>query len=184
MTALKEVYPVIQADALGILGQKLRVVQENRKQVAHRDIIAGLALQFMIVLVLLKIPPIRNLFGVLNRAVVLLEASTRAGSSFVFGYLGGAPLPFTENAPGASFVFALQALPVVLVVSALSSLFFYWRVLPVLVQAFSWMLQKTMRIGGAVGLSAAANIFLGMVESPLFIPLIHRQHFMMIEFTA
>ena len=144
-------------------------ISENRRGVVFRDIIAGLALQLVIVLVLLKVPPIRNLFGVLNRAVVLLEASTRAGSSFVFGYLGGAPLPFTENAPGASFVFALQALPVVLVVSALSSLFFYWRVLPVLVQAFSWMLQKTMRIGGAVGLSAAANIFLGMVESPLFV---------------
>ena len=68
------------------------------------------------------------------------------------------PLPFAENTPGASFVFALQALPVVLVVSALSSLLFYWRILPLFVKAFSWTLQKTMRIGGAVGLSAAANV--------------------------
>ena len=144
-------------------------ISEQRKRVDYRDILTGFALQFAIVLVLLKVPPVRELFGFLNGAVVLLEASTRAGTSFVFGYLGGAPLPFAEQTPGASFVFALQALPIVLVVSALSSLLYYWRVLPIVIRAFSWVLEKTMRIGGAVGLSAAANIFLGMVEAPLFV---------------
>ena len=144
-------------------------ISEKRGRVDVRDILTGLALQFAIVLVLLKVPPIRQIFGFLNGAVVLLEESTRAGTTFVFGYLGGAPLPFAENAPGASFVFALQALPVVLVVSALSSLFFYWGVLPLVVKAFSWVLQRTMRIGGAAGLSAAANVFLGMVEAPLVV---------------
>jgi CNT family concentrative nucleoside transporter len=138
-------------------------------EVSGRDIFTGLALQFAIALILLRVPLVRNLFGLLNKAVILLEESTRAGTSFVFGYLGGAPLPFAEQTPGASYVFALQALPLVLVISALSSLLFYWRVLPLFVRAFSWLLQKTMRIGGAVGLSAAANIFLGMVESPLFL---------------
>ena len=144
-------------------------VSEKRGKVDIRDILTGLILQFAIVLVLLKVPPIRNLFGILNNAVVLLESATRAGTSFAFGYLGGGPLPFTESFPGASYVFALQSIPIVLVVAALSSLLFYWRILPLLVRAFSWLLQKTMRIGGAVGLSAAANIFLGMVESPLFV---------------
>jgi concentrative nucleoside transporter, CNT family len=144
-------------------------ISEQRNRVDYRDILTGLALQFAIVLALLKVPAVRDLFGLLNRAVVLLEAATRAGTSFVFGYLGGAPLPFAEQSPGASFVFALQALPVILVVSALSSLLYYWRILPLIVRALSWMLQKTMRIGGAVGLSAAANIFLGMVEAPLFV---------------
>jgi len=144
-------------------------ISEKRRKVSGRDLFTGLALQFAIALILLRIPPVRDLFGLLNKAVVLLEESTRAGTSFVFGYLGGAPLPFAEQTPGASYVFALQALPLVLVISALSSLLFYWRVLPLFVRAFSWLLQKTMRIGGAVGLSAAANIFLGMVESPLFI---------------
>jgi len=144
-------------------------ISEKRRRVAWRDIVIGLTLQFVIVLVLLKISPIRNLFGFLNRAVTLLESATRAGTTFVFGYLGGGTLPFAESVPGATFVFAFQAIPVVLVVAALSSLLFYWRILPLLVRAFSWMLQKTLRIGGAVGISAAANIFLGMVESPLFI---------------
>lgn len=144
-------------------------VSEQRSRVDWRDILTGLLLQFAVVLILLKIPPLRNLLGTLSQAVTLLESATRAGTTFAFGYLGGGPLPFAESAPGASFVFALQAIPVVLVVAALSSLLFYWRILPLLVRAFSWLLQRTMRIGGAVGLSAAANIFLGMVEAPLFV---------------
>ncbi len=144
-------------------------ISEKRRRVDYRDILIGLALQFSVLLILLKIPPVRQLFGYLNKAVMLLEASTRAGTTFVFGYLGGGPLPFAENSPGASFVFGLQALPIVLVVSALSSLLFFWGILPALVRGFSWLLEKTMRIGGAVGLGAAANVFLGMVEAPLFV---------------
>jgi CNT family concentrative nucleoside transporter len=98
-----------------------------------------------------------------------LEAATRAGTSFVFGFLGGAPLPYAETHAGASFVLAFRALPLVLVVSALSALLFYWRVLPWIVSVFSTLLQKTMGVGGAIGLSSAANVFVGMVEAPLFV---------------
>jgi CNT family concentrative nucleoside transporter len=87
----------------------------------------------------------------------------------VFGYVGGGPLPFELKSPGAEFVLALQALPIVLVMSVLTTLLFYWRILPPVVRGFSWALQRTMGVSGAVGLSTAANIFLGMVESPLFI---------------
>src|SRR5213078_2879255 len=68
-----------------------------------------------------------------------------------------------------SFVLAFRALPLVLVVSALSALLFHWRVLPWIVRGFSLVLEKTMGIGGAVGLSAAANVFVGMVEAPLVV---------------
>jgi len=105
----------------------------------------------------------------LNRAVNALEGATQAGTSFVFGYLGGGPLPFEEKQPGASFILATRALPLVLVVSALTALLYYWRVLPVIVKGFALVLEKTMGIGGAVGLSAAANVFVGMVEAPLFV---------------
>ena len=100
-----------------------------------------------------------------------LQEATTKGTSFVFGYLGGAPAPFEGGGtPGATtFILAVQALPLVLVVSALSSLLFYWRVLPVIVRGLSWLLQKSMGIGGALGLGAAANIFVGMIEAPLFI---------------
>ena len=97
------------------------------------------------------------------------RSATRAGTSFVFGYVGGGPLPFEVKTPGADFVLAFQALPLILVMSVLTTLLFYWRILPPIVRGFSFLLERTLKVGGAVGLSAAANIFLGMVEAPLFI---------------
>src|SRR5262249_2907436 len=111
----------------------------------------------------------RAAFAELNRVVDAIQAATRTGTGFVFGYLGGGPTPFTVTAPEASFVLALQALPLVLVVSALSAVLTYWRVLPVIVKGFAWALDRTMGVGGAVGVSTAANVFLGTVEAPLMI---------------
>ena len=87
----------------------------------------------------------------------------------MFGYVGGGALPFDLKAPGADFILAFQALPVVLVMSVLTTLLFYWRILPPIVRGMAWLLERTLGVGGAVGLSTAANIFLGMVEAPLFI---------------
>jgi CNT family concentrative nucleoside transporter len=120
-------------------------------------------------LILLKIPIFRDFFLLLNRLVLSLEEATTAGTSFVFGYLGGADLPFKEKFPGAGFILAFRALPLVLIISALSALMFYWKILPMIVKAFSWALQKTMGLGGTEGVGVSANIFVGMVESPLFI---------------
>ena len=78
-------------------------------------------------------------------------------------------MPYDLKVPGADFVLALQALPIVLVMSVLTTLLFYWRILPPIVRGFAWLLERTLGVGGAVGLSTAANIFLGMVEAPLFI---------------
>jgi len=145
------------------------LISENRRHIQIKTILAGLAVQFVLAFLLLKIPFFRDFFLLLNKAVIILEKSTTAGTTFVFGYLGGGKLPFVETYPGSSFVFAFRALPLVLVISALSSVLFYWKILPWVVRAFSWLLQKTLNIGGAVALGAAANVFLGMVEAPLLI---------------
>ena len=135
----------------------------------------GLLVQLIIALIILKLPPSRHLFIWLNEAVVAIQAATDAGTSFVFGYLGGAPLPFEETQAGASFIFAFRALPLILIMSALSALLFYWRILPLVVRGFAWILQKTLGIGGAVGVGVAANVFLGMVEAPLLVrPYVNR----------
>jgi CNT family concentrative nucleoside transporter len=144
-------------------------MSENRKQAKVKIAIIGIVLQLVIGFLLLKLPLFRDFFLLLNRVVLSLEEATTAGTSFVFGYLGGGDLPFTEKFPGASFILALQALPLVLVMSALSALLFYWKILPVVVKAFSWALQRTMGLGGTEGLGVSANVFVGMVESPLFI---------------
>ncbi|MCP3955391.1 MAG: nucleoside:proton symporter [Desulfobacterales bacterium] len=145
------------------------LISENRKKVSIRVVIVGLVLQLAIGILLLKLPFFRDFFLALNRLVLSLEESTRAGTSMVFGYLGGGPLPFDEKFPGSSFVLAFRGLPLVLVISALSALLFYWKILPVVVRGFSWGLERSLGLGGAEGVSVSANIFVGMVEAPLFI---------------
>jgi CNT family concentrative nucleoside transporter len=145
------------------------LISENRGRVRITTVLAGIAIQLTVAFILLKLPVFRDFFISLNQLVLSLEESTAAGTSMVFGYLGGAELPFAEKYPGASFILAFRALPLILVISALSALLFYWKILPLVVKAFSWSLQKTMRLGGAEGLGVSANIFVGMVESPLFI---------------
>jgi CNT family concentrative nucleoside transporter len=145
------------------------LLSENRRRVSLKTMGTGILLTFATAMILVKVPVLRAGFVLLNRLVLALQEATLAGTAFVFGYLGGGPLPFAESYPGSSFVLAFQALPMVLVMSALSSLLFYWKILPVVVRGFSWGLRKAMGVGGAEGLSNAVNVFVGMVEAPLFI---------------
>src|SRR5512143_1965184 len=145
------------------------LASENRKGVRYTTALAGVIVQLSAAAVLLYVPFFKRFFLLLNNAVLALESATKAGTSFVFGYVGGAPPPFLLQDPGANFVLAFQALPLVLVIGALSGLLFYWNVLPVVVKSFSFLLQKTMNIGGALGLGASTTIFLGMIEAPLLI---------------
>ncbi|ETR69226.1 MAG: concentrative nucleoside transporter, CNT family [Candidatus Magnetoglobus multicellularis str. Araruama] len=144
-------------------------MSENRNNVSLTFVIKGVLIQLFIGVLLLKLPFFRDLFLYLNKLVVAIQESTTAGTSVVFGYLGGADLPFEEITPGSSFILAFQALPLLIVISALSALLFYWRILPVVVHFFSNILQKTMNIGGAEGVGLSANIFVGMVEAPVLI---------------
>ena len=144
-------------------------ISEDRWRVPWRIVGAGVGLQFVLALVFLKFPPASAAFLVLNQAVEALQKATEAGTGFVFGYLGGAELPFAETKPGASFIFAFRALPMVLLVSALATLLFYWGVLQRIVQGFAWVLRRSVGVGGALGLGAAVHIFVGHIEAPLLI---------------
>ena len=144
-------------------------MSENRRAIPWRAVAAGMVLLFILAVVFLKIPLVKSLFLKLNDVLLILERATQAGTSLVFGYLGGGPAPFQVSDVNSNFVLAFRALPIVLVMSALSALLFYWRVLPAIVRALSFVLEKTMRVGGVVGLSTAANVFVGMVEAPLFV---------------
>jgi CNT family concentrative nucleoside transporter len=145
------------------------IVSEDRRQVPWRPVLVGLLVTFGLAAVMLKVPQVELAFEGINSAVDAIASATRAGTSFVFGYVGGGALPFDAKTPGSDFILAFQALPVVLVMSVLSSLLFYWGIMPPVVRGFSWALEKTLDVGGAVGLSTAANIFVGQVEAPLFI---------------
>jgi CNT family concentrative nucleoside transporter len=145
------------------------IISEDPLAVSWRQAAIGLAVTFASAVLFLKVPQASVAFSGINHAVDAIADASKAGTAFVFGYVGGGPLPFELKVPGAEFSLAFQALPVVLLMSVLTSLLFYWRILPPIVRALSWVLERTLGVGGAVGLSTAANIFLGMIEAPLFI---------------
>ncbi len=145
------------------------LASEERRAVPWRAIAAGLGLQIALALLFLKVEFLKQAFMKLNDALLVLERATQAGTGFVFGYLGGGAAPFEVSHQASMFILAFRALPLVLVVSALSALLFYWRVLPAVVRAISWLLERSMGVGGVVALSTAANVFVGMVEAPLFV---------------
>jgi len=144
-------------------------LSEDRARIPWRTLLIGIALQIILAALLLWLPAFQQAFIHLNDMLRALETATRAGTGFVFGYLAGGKLPFAETGAGSSFILAFRALPLILVVSALSSLLFYWRILPLIVRTLAWLLQKAMGVGGALALGAITNIFVGMVEAPLFI---------------
>lgn len=139
------------------------------RRVRWRVVPVGLGAMLGLGALMLHVAPARALFGLAGDAVNALARATKEGTSLVFGYLGGAPLPFEERVPGSAFVLFFQALPLVLVVGALSALLLHWRVLPLLVGLIAGALRRLFGIGGAAGFSVAANVFVGMVEAPLLI---------------
>ncbi len=142
---------------------------ENRAEVRFRIVIKSLLLQVVLAVLLLTLPASQQLFTVLNDGIAELQAATEQGTTFVFGYLGGGPLPYQDLGNGASFVLAFQAMPLIIVISALSAILMYWKVLPLIMRGLSFVLEKTLEIGGALGLGISANAFLGMIESPMMI---------------
>ncbi len=145
------------------------LLSEDRHRLPVREVLVGLGLQLLLALVLLGVEPARRLVNSMNYLVRGLQTATEAGSTFVFGYLGGGAAPFEATQGSTSLVLAFQVLPLVLVVSALTAVLTHWKILPWVVQRFSRLLERPFGIGGAVGLGTAANIFVGMVEAPLFV---------------
>jgi CNT family concentrative nucleoside transporter len=128
----------------------------------------ALLLQLAIAVIVVRVPPIWAAVGVANQGVAAIEKATLVGSSYMFGYLGGAPLPFAL-AQGASppLIIAFQILPLIIVFSALSALLWHWGILKALVRGLSWALRRTLGVSGVVGLGGGGTLFLGVVESPL-----------------
>jgi CNT family concentrative nucleoside transporter len=141
----------------------------DRRAISWRLVGIAIVLQFVICALLLKVPAISGVFGYLTRAVNALSAATLQGTTFLFGYLGGGAAPFEVTNPGGLVTFAFQVLPLVIVMSALSALLWYWRVLPVVVQGIAKVFEKTLGTRGPAGLVATANIFVGQVEAPLLV---------------
>ena len=147
------------------------MLSENRTaRPSWRWIAGAVALQFILALVIVRVPFVWDFIALANNAVQAIERATLAGSSYMFGYIGGDHLPF-ELKEGAAppVIIAFQILPLIIVFSALAALLWHWRILQLIVNGLSWALQKTLGVSGVVGLSGGANIFFGVVESPLVV---------------
>ena len=146
---------------------------EQRRMLNWQLLAAGLGLQFLVAFVMFRFELLQELLNALNRVVIAIADATETGSLFLFGYLGGDPsnvaYPFSIDNPEATVILAFRILPLILIFTVLSAILWHFRILPVIVRGFSVVLRRAMGVSGAVGFSAAANIFIGMVESPALI---------------
>tara|TARA_B100000809_G_scaffold266227_1_gene327942 strand:+ start:2407 stop:3657 length:1251 start_codon:yes stop_codon:yes gene_type:complete len=165
---MEYIQPVIGFFSLLLLGA---IFSTNIKKIKIRYMVNAIAIQFVLAFLLLKWSVITDFFEILSRGVLALTSATDSGVAFVFGYLAtGAPgAPFEITNPAGTFIFAFGGLVLVIVVSAFSALLWHWRVIPIIVNALSVLFKKPLNVGGPVGLSATANVFLGQVEAPLLI---------------
>jgi CNT family concentrative nucleoside transporter len=163
MTVLQALFGIVVFVALAL------PFSSNWRRVNLKLVGFAIALQFIICALLLKAPGIRDGLQYVNRAVGALGAATMKGTSFVYGYLGGGTPPFAVTDPGYLTTFAFQVLPLVIVMSAVSALLWYWRILPIVIKGISLLFERALGTRGPAGLVATANIFLGQIEAPLLV---------------
>jgi concentrative nucleoside transporter, CNT family len=144
-------------------------LSENRRAFPWRLTLGAIAVQAGLVLALFAIPGSAGVLAAITGAVDGLAVATNSGAQFVFGYLAGGAQPYAVTNQPALFTFAFQVLPLILVISALSALLWHWKILKWITYGFGLLFQRTMGLGGASALAVAANIFLGMIESPIVI---------------
>mgnify|MGYP001199009123 FL=1 len=143
---------------------------QNRASINYRHILAAIILQVVLAFALLKIPFIVQIFAYLSEGVTSLQTATQEGAEFVFGYLSNSSTaPFESSGTGNSMIFAFQILPLIIVISSLSALLWFWNILPLIIRAISKIFEKLFNIGGPIGLGASANIIMGQVEAPLLV---------------
>mgnify|MGYP000011444626 FL=1 len=130
----------------------------NIKAISIKNIIAAIIVMFIFGFILLN-DYVAGFFEVISAGVAKLSSATADGTSFVFGSL-------FEQHP---YAFALNVLPLIIVMSTLSALLWHWRVLPMVIKGLSYVCEKLFNLGGPISFGAAANVFVGQVEAPLFV---------------
>ncbi|MBP9752959.1 MAG: nucleoside:proton symporter [Proteobacteria bacterium] len=142
---------------------------ENKKNIAWRFVLQGFILQCFCIIIALFFKPLKTFLQYLTNIVHMLKEATLEGTSFVFGYLGGAPLPFAIKEGASSIIFGFQILPLLIVVSAISMVLFHYKIIPFIVRCLSPIFQKILNIGGAMGVIASAKLFLSQMETPILV---------------
>jgi CNT family concentrative nucleoside transporter len=134
----------------------------KKSAINYHHILIAIAFQIILAFALIKVPFIIKIFSYLSEGVIALQAATTQGTTFVFGYLGGGDAPFMDGGKGSSLIFAFGILPLIIVMSCLTALLWFWRILPFIIRGFSKVFEKLFNIGGPIGLGATANIIMGL----------------------
>jgi CNT family concentrative nucleoside transporter len=151
-----------------LLGIAWGLSEDRARRPGWRWVLGALALQGVLAALIIRVPAVWAAVSLANNAVSAVEQATLKGSAYMFGYLGGAELPFAlKEGAQPPLIIAFQILPLVIVFSALAALLWHWGVLRWLVSALSFLLRRTLGVSGVVGLSGGASVFLGPVEAPL-----------------
>ena len=137
------------------------LIREREGQVDWRIVSVGLVAQFLLATLFLRVAWVSEALLLANYAVVAIESATTAGTSFLFGYLGGGAVPFAVEDPNVMYLFAFRVLPQVIVFSVLVAILWYWRVLPTIVRLLGSALRRAMQVSGIVGTAGSASLFLG-----------------------
>ena len=133
-------------------------LSDNYKQIKIKNIFFAILMMFVFAFILLN-DFVNNFFEALSNGVAKLSSATAEGTSFLFGSL-------FEAHP---YIFALNVLPLIIVMSCISALLWHWRVLPLIIKGLSYVCERLFNLGGPVSFGAAANVFVGQVEAPLFV---------------
>lgn len=151
------------------------LLSERKKAFPLKVVLGAVGLQFAFALFFFGLPKLLgadSLFGdnnAPNPVIQLLQDATRAGTSFVFGYVGDNSMFPAEAEQGPPPLFFFQILPLIIVVAALSAILWHWRILRWVTRGFAYVFQRTMGLGGAVSLAVSANVFMGMTEAPVLV---------------
>ena len=133
-------------------------LSDNYKKIKVKNILFAILMMFVFAFILLN-DFVNNFFEALSNGVAKLSSATAEGTSFLFGSL-------FEAHP---YIFALNVLPLIIVMSCISALLWHWRVLPLIIKGLSYVCERLFNLGGPVSFGAAANVFVGQVEAPLFV---------------
>ena len=135
----------------------------NKKEINWPLVGKGLGIQMIFAILILKVPFISLSFEFIGKIFTKIISFTQDGTMFLFRSFE------TGIIESPLLNFAVMILPTVIFFSALTSLFYYWNILPKIVYGFAWFMKKTMRLSGPESVAAAGNIFLGQTESPLLV---------------
>lgn len=147
-------------------------LSSNRRQINWRLVGVGIGIQFILAILILKVPFVRAVFDYIASFFVVLLDFTDAGADFVFGSwpeVAQVSDGMTGEVFTVGYIFAFKVLPTIIFFSALSALLYYLGILQKIIKGFAWVMSRTMGLTGSESLAAAANVFIGQTEAPLVI---------------